>query len=175
MKIIITGRKMEVPDDIRAIVEKKLARLDKFFKEDAVAYVTLFREKNAERLELTVSSCGTLFRAEESDKTFNNALDTVMDVIERQIRKNKTRLGRKLRDGALKTLEANEPEATQEDYIPVRTKTFEVGEMSVEDAIMQMELLGHEFFMFRDTESGKTEVVYKRVNGGYGVLIPDNG
>ncbi len=173
MKIIITGRQVNVDDDLKSVITKKVSRLDKYFSDDAVTYVTLAKEKSAERLELTVSSGGTLFRAEQSEKTFRDALDADMDIIERQIRKNKTRLSRRLRDGALKTIDvsaAAEPEP--DDYIPVRRKIFDVAEMSVEDAIMQMELLDHEFYMFRNADDGKTEVVYKRRNGGYGILIP---
>ena len=173
MKIIITGRQVEVDEDLKAIITKKVSRLDKYFSDDAVAYVTLAREKSAERLELTVSTKGTLFRAEQSEKTFRDALDSDMDIIERQIRKNKTRLSRRLRDGALKTLDAApETEPAPDDYVPVRRKVFDLTEMTVEDAIMQMELLDHEFYMFRNTDDGRTEVVYKRKNGGYGILIP---
>ena len=175
MKIVITGRRMEVDESLYALISKKLSRLDKFFRDDAVAHVTLSREKNAERLEVTVSNSGTLFRGEKSDKTFNNALDSVMDIIERQIRRNKTKLGRNLRDGAIKNLSeesaADEPE---EELITVRRKEFEVGEMSEEEAILQMELLNHDFYMFRNTDDKKIEVVYRRLNGGFGVLVPED-
>ena len=173
MKIIITGRQIDVDEDLKSIITKKVSRLDKFFSDDAVAYVTLAREKSAERLELTVSTGGTLFRAEQSEKPFRDALDTDMDIIERQIRKNKTRLSRRLREGALKTLDASgETEASPDDYVPVRRKTVDLIPMTTEDAVMQMELLNHEFYMFRNVDDGRTEVVYKRKNGGYGILIP---
>ncbi|MBO4770174.1 MAG: ribosome-associated translation inhibitor RaiA [Clostridia bacterium] len=176
MKIVITGRRMDVDDSLRTLIDKKLSRLDKFFRDDAVAHVTLSREKNAERLEVTVSNNGTLFRGEKSDKTFNNALDSVMDIIERQIRRNKTRLGRNLRDGAIKTLseETGESAEPEEELVTVRRKEFEVGEMSEEEAILQMELLNHDFYMFRNTDDKKIEVVYKRLNGGFGVLVPED-
>ena len=173
MKIIITGRQIDVDEDLKSIITKKVSRLDKFFSDDAVAYVTLAREKSAERLELTVSTGGTLFRAEQSEKTFRDALDTDMDIIERQIRKNKTRLSRRLREGALKTLDVSgETKAAPDDYVPVRRKTVDLIPMTTEDAVMQMELLNHEFYMFRNVDDGRTEVVYKRKNGGYGILIP---
>ena len=102
MKINIIGRRMEVEESLKQLISKKLTKLDKYFRDDAVAYVTQSHEKNAERLELTVSSTGMLFRSEEIDSTFNNALDTAVDTIERQIRKNKTRLEKRLREGSLR-------------------------------------------------------------------------
>ena len=170
MRIIITGRKVEVDDALKALINKKLSRLDKFFKDDAVAYVTLSREKIAERLELTVSNSGTLFRSEVSDKTFNNALDKSMDVIERQIRKNKTKLEKRLKDGAIKQIADAEPE---NEYVTVREKRFVINEMSVDEAILQMELTDHEFYIFRNQDTDEFSVVYKRKNGGYGVIIPE--
>ena len=175
MKIIITGRQVEVDEDLKAIITKKVSRLDKYFSDDAVTYVTLAREKSAERLELTVSTKGTLFRAEQSDKTFRDALDSDMDIIERQIRKNKTRLSRRLRDGALKTLDAApETEPAPDDYVPVRRKVFDLTEMTVEDAIMQMEQLGHNFYLFDNSDTGRVCVRYVRNDGNYGLLEPEN-
>ena len=177
MKIIITGRQIEVDEDLKALISKKISRLDKYFSDDAAAYVTLAKEKSAERLELTVSCGGTLFRAEQSEKTFRDALDADMDIIERQIRKNKTRLSRKKRDGALKSLDLPEDAPGTEpdeetNYMPVRRKSIELAAMTTEDAVMQMELLNHEFYMFKNIDDGKTELVYKRKNGGYGILVP---
>jgi putative sigma-54 modulation protein len=170
MKLNIIGRRMEVEESLKVLIDKKLAKLDKYFKEDAVAHVTLTREKNAERLELTVSSGGTLFRAEERDDTFNNALDTAIDVIERQIRKNKTRLEKRLREGAFRSLEA-QPEEFEEEF-RIREKTFVMKPMTPEEAILQMNLIGHEFFLFLNTETDAMSVVYKRKDGGYGLIRP---
>ncbi len=171
MKINIIGRRMEVDESLKTLIDKKLAKLDKYFKDDAVAHVTLSREKNAERLELTVSSGGTLFRAEERDETFNNALDTVIDVIERQIRKNKTRLEKRLREGAFRAIEA-QPEEFEEAF-RIREKTFVMKPMTPEEAILQMNLIGHEFFLFLNTETDAMSVVYKRNDGGYGLIRPE--
>ncbi len=171
MKINIIGRRMEVEESTKALIDKKLAKLDKYFKDDAVAYVTLSREKNAERLELTVSSGGTLFRSEERDATFNNALDRAMDVIERQIRKNKTRLEKRLREGALRSIE-EQPEEFEEAF-RIREKTFVMKPMTPEEAILQMNLLGHAFFLFLNTETDTMSVVYKRTDGGYGLIRPE--
>ncbi len=171
MKINIIGRRMDVDESLKSLIDRKLAKLDKFFKDDAVAHVTLSREKNAERLELTVSSGGTLFRAEERDETFNNALDTVIDVIERQIRKNKTRLEKRLREGAFRTVE-EQPEEFEEVF-RIREKTFVMKPMTTEEAILQMNLLGHAFFLFLNTETDAMSVVYKRQDGGYGLIRPE--
>ena len=171
MKINIIGRRMEVEESLKQLISKKLTKLDKYFRDDAVAYVTLSHEKNAERLELTVSSTGMLFRSEEIDSTFNNALDTAVDTIERQIRKNKTRLEKRLREGSLRF--TDEPEESEEVF-GIREKVFVMKPMSPEEAILQMNLIGHEFFMFRNSDTGEAAVVYIRHNGGYGLIIPEN-
>ena len=171
MKINIIGRRMEVEEKLRERIFRKLEKFDRYFKDDAVAYVTLSHEKNAERLELTVSSNGTLYRSEERDATFANALDTAIDTIERQIRKNKTRLEKRLREGALKDLPV---EAVEEDEpFRIREKTFVLKPMSPEEAILQMNLLGHEFYMFLNSDTGADAVVYKRRDGGYGLILPE--
>ncbi len=171
MKINIIGRKINVRESFKEVVEKKLAKLDKYFKDDATAYVTMSMEKNAERLELTVTSGALLFRAEESDDTFVNALDTAVDTIERQIRKNKTRLEKKLREGAFREI-GEQPEEYEETF-SIREKTFVMKPMTPEEAILQMNLIGHEFFMFENSETGNAAVVYKRKNGGYGLINPE--
>lgn len=171
MKINIIGRRMEVEESLKQLISKKLAKLDKYFRDDAVAYVTLSHEKNAERLELTVSSTGMLFRSEETDSTFNNALDTAVDTIERQIRKNKTRLGKRLRADSLKSI-PDEPDEDSETF-SIREKVFVMKPMTPEEAILQMNLIGHEFFMFRNADTGEAAVVYRRRSGGYGLIIPE--
>ncbi|MBE6637190.1 MAG: ribosome-associated translation inhibitor RaiA [Ruminococcaceae bacterium] len=171
MKINIIGRRMEVDESLKQLIAKKLTKFDKFFKDDAVAYVTLSHEKNAERLELTVSSGGTLFRSEERNSTFNNALDTALDTIERQIRKYKTRLEKRLREGAFRTVEI--PPEEHEEEFAIREKSFVMKPMTPEEAILQMNLIGHAFYMFENSETGSAAVVYKRQNGGYGLLLPE--
>jgi len=174
MKITVIGRQMEVTDDLKALFEKKLRKFDKFFKDDAVAYITLSKVKNQQEcLELTISSGGVLYRSEESNSTFNNALDKAVDVIERQIRKNKTRLEKKLREGAFLDASAvEEPAIEEESEFNIRVKTFPIKPMSPEEAILQMNLLGHEFFVFENAENGKTNVVYKRHGDSYGMIVP---
>lgn len=174
MKITTVGRQMEVSEDLKILFEKKLRKFDKFFRDDAKAYITLSKKRNMEVLELTISSGGTLYRSEKESTTFNNALDEVIEAIERQIRKNKTRLEKRLRDGAF-IKEADDAALTmveEETQFNIRVKSFAIKPMSPEEAILQMNLIGHSFFMFRNAESDEVNVVYKRHDNGYGLIIP---
>ena len=175
MKINAIGRQVTVTEDLRKLFDKKLAKFDKFFHDDAEATLKLRERKNGRKIiELTITSGGTIYRAETEDETYQNALDRDIYAIERQIRKNKTRLARKLR-----TTMAPPPEVEEFDDIPtddediIRTKTFPIKPMSAEEAILQMNLLGHQFFVFNDDQTGATCVVYARKDGGYGLLIPE--
>lgn len=174
MKISITGRHMEVRDDLKALVEKKLSKLNKFFSDNAEAAVKFSRIRDNECLEITIADGGTIYRCEEKNSTFQNALDRCMDSIERQIRKNKTRLERRLRVGAFVPAATDSPlmDVEEESDFKIRTKTFFFKPMTAEEAILQMNLLNHDFFVFKDSESGDTCVVYKRKNGDYGLITP---
>ena len=173
MKITIVGRQMTVTDDLKELIEKKLRKFDKFFPDDAIASVKLAKKHGDEVLELTISSGGTLYRGERADATFNNALDQVIEVIEGQLRKNKTRLERRLRDGAFTRAVGEPEEPVLPDNEPeVCVKTFPIKPMTLEEAILQMELLGHSFYMFRSAESGEINVVYKRHDDSYGLIVP---
>ena len=175
MKINVIGRQLNVYDDTKAMIEEKLAKLDKYFAEEASATVTLTHKRNFATLEVTIKAANTLFRSEVDADTFRDALDKSIDNIERQIRKNKTKLRKKLREGIIPDGEAiavaEEPE---ESDIIIRTKKFEYTPMSPEEAIMQMNLLGHTFFVFNDSATEKTCVVYKRKDGNYGLIVPEN-
>ncbi len=177
MKITTVGRQMDVPKDLKELFEKKLNRFDKFFKDDADAVITLSKKKNLECLELMINANGTFFRSEESDSTFQNALDKAVDVIERQIRKNKTRLEKKFKGSSFDFgayFEDNYAEEGEEELeFEIRTKTFSFKPMSVEEAILQMNLLEHEFYVFTNQNTEKVNVVYKRKNGGYGLIVPE--
>jgi ribosomal subunit interface protein len=177
MKITIVGRQVEVTEELRQLFDKKLSKFEKFFKDDAVAYITLKKEHNFEILELTISSGGTLYRSEEKNSTFNNALDEAIEAIERQIRKNKTRLEKRLREGAFVKDVLNAPalaaDTDEESDFEIRVKTFPIKPMSAEEAILQMNLLGHEFFVFEHDETGEVSVVYKRNNKKYGMIVPE--
>lgn len=178
MKITVVGRQMDVPKDFYELAERKLSKYDKFFKEDASAHITLRKRKNLEILEVTISSSGMMFRGEEEDSTFQNALDAVMDSIERQLRKNKTKLGKRLREGVFKEYPADNAEeivpveTVIEKESPVRVKEFVFKPMSTDEAILQMNMLGHQFFVFLSDTTGKMNVVYLRKDGNYGLIVP---
>lgn len=174
MNISIIGRQMNVYSDLKARVEKKLSKFDKFFPDGAEAFVTFSRLREKECLEITISYKGTLFRSEEKDSTFECALDECVSNIERQIRKNKTRLERRLKDSTILLPEPDddiEP-IEEEGSFNIRTKSFFIKPMSPEEAILQMNLLGHSFFVFKDSISQDTCVVYKRKDGNYGMIVP---
>ena len=174
MKTTILLRQVTIGDDVRALIEKKITKLDKFFLDNAEAFVTLSKKREKEILELTITAAGSLFRSEVEGPSFCHAIDTAVNVIERQIRKNKTRLARRLRQDAFsRTVEetsfaAEEPE---EELNIVRIKQFKFAPMTREEAVLQMNLLEHNFFAFRDEDNGGTfAVVYKRNDGGYGII-----
>ena len=174
MKITVIGRQMNVYEDMKALIEKKIAKFDKFFPGEGDATVTLSCKKNDRNLEITISAGGTLFRSEVRGESFRDALDDACANIERQIRKNKTRLAKKLREGVFNPYpdESFDDAIADEEEI-IRTKTFPIKPMSAEEAILQMNLLGHQFFVYVDDTTNNTCVVYKRTDGGYGLLIPD--
>ena len=169
MKITIVGRKFHVTDDLKEKVEKKLSKFDKFFSDEASANVTMRSQKNDEILEITIFYKGTMFRSETSDKEIENALDKSIDIIERQIRKNKTRLEKKFKTGAFEALAVDEDE---EDIKITKSKKFVISPMSVEEAVLQMNLLGHSFFLFLNEENDSVNLVYKKSNSEYGVIEP---
>lgn len=166
---------MNVSEDLKALVTKKLSKFDKFFKDGAEAFVTFNRRHDQECLEITISANGTLFRSEKKNSTFQNSLDECIEAIERQIRKNKTRLEKRLREGAF-TVPVEEPVPSpveEEKELIIRTKKFPFKPMTPDEAILQMNLLGHEFFVFVDSQSEDTCVVYKRDDGNYGLIVPE--
>ena len=174
MKISVIGRQMNVYEDMKLLIEKKLTKFDKFFSGEGDATVTLCCKHNQKFIELTISASGTLFRSEVGADSFRDALDDAITNIERQIRKNKTRLARRLREG---TFIPPAPDAFEdlpdEDETIIRTKTYPTKPMSPEEAILQMNLLGHQFFVFIDDQTGATCVVYARRDGAYGMIVPE--
>ena len=163
---------MTVRDSLKELIEKKLHKFDKFFDEDTQAYVTCRTRKGVKIIEITVTYGGTLFRSEEESDTFATALDHAMESFERQIRKNKTRLDKKLHSEVLDDF--FEPLEEDEDFDIIREKTISLKPQSVEEAILQMNLLGHKFYMFLNADTDEINVVYKRNATGYGVIAPDN-
>lgn len=171
MKVTVIGRQMNVWDEMKLIIEEKLAKLDKYFSDECSATATLSSKHNKKCLEITIVSAGTIFRSEVQDETFRNALDRAIYAIERQIRKNKTRLAKRLRSEAFEsvTFETGE-DFEEEPEFKIRRKDFALKPMSVEEAIMQMNLLEHEFFVYKDDQTNEVAVVYKRKDGAYGLI-----
>lgn len=175
MKFQYTEKKVSLPDNVHAYAEKKVTKLDRYFRDDAEALVAFSVEKNRNKVELTVHAANTYFRASESTSDMFASIDAAVSDIESQIRKNKTRLARRLRQDAFaKSAEAETsfaPETEEDKFELLRTKTFPMKPMAREEAILQMNLLGHGFFAFKDEEAdGAFAVVYKRNDGGYGLI-----
>ena len=175
MKFNIIGRRYDLTDKIKDYVEKKLSKLDKFFKDESEARVVIGTIKDNDYIEATIYAGGMMYRAEASDREILAAIDKIVDVIERQIRKNKTRLEKKIkRDATLDNMLISgntytEGEETKEFEI-VKTKRFIVKPMSSEEAILQMNLLGHNFFVFKNQETDEMNIVYKRKDGKYAII-----
>lgn len=179
MKFVFTDKKVNLPNSIHYYAEKKVGKLDRFFKEDATAAITFSVEKDRlNKVEITIRSSGTIFRVSESTSDMNASIDAAVTTLERQIRKNKTRLEKRLRQGAFeRTLDINEissfaPDEPEEgEYRIIRSKTFPIKPMTRDEAILQMNLLGHSFFAFKDEEAdGAFAVVYRRYDGDYGLI-----
>ena len=174
MKITIVERKMQISDELRDYAIKKVTKLDRYFQKDTSATITFSELKGRQTAEVTVYYNGIVFRAEETTTDMFASVDGMIRSIERQIRKNKTRLEKKLREGAFDKAAANDAsmaEYVEDNYDVVRRKKFDVVPMSVEEAILQMNLLGHQFFFFKNAESDDAPaVIYKRADGGYGLI-----
>ena len=172
MQVNFTARKIVLDDDFKTLVEKKLSKFDRIFGDEAQSYVTVIKGKNWETVEIMVKHRGMLFRAERSADEKQAAFDEAMDILSRQIRKNKTRLEKKIHSASIAELFPQESEEEMEFNV-VKTKTFPVKPMDVEEAILQMNLIGHQFYMFRNAKTNDINVVYKRKDGNYGVLEPE--
>ena len=174
MKISVFGKQMTVRESLIGVVEKKMAKFDKFFGENTEAFVTCKVTRGVKIIEITVNYGGTTYRCEEESETFITALDRAVEGLERQIRKNKTRVEKSLKRGAFVISDDDDDEYEEEGEFKIRTKVFDIKPMTAEEAILQMNLLGHDFFMFLDADNGKNAVVYKRADGDYGLILPGN-
>ena len=174
MKFQYSEKRVKLPGNVHQYAEKKVMKLARFFDEDAEALIAFSVEKNRNIVELTVHGAGTWFRAKESTSDMFASIDAAVGTIEGQIRKNKTRLARRLKqDAFVRTAEETSfvPEVEEEDLSIVRVKKFPIKPMRREEAVLQMNLLEHTFFAFRDEDNGGAfAVVYKRNDGGYGLI-----
>ncbi len=178
MKFTFTEKRMDSSEELRAYAMRKVGKLDRFFKTEAEAFITFSIERGRFLAEITIRNNGLFYRASELTNDMYASVDSGVAAIERQIRRNKTRLEKRLREGALERddVPAFVPaeEDADEEFRIVRNKRFSIKPMSPEEAILQMNLLGHEFFVFKNMESEDAiSVVYKRRLGGYGLICDD--
>ena len=180
MKFVFTDKKCNLPNKVHAYAEKKVGKLDRYFKADTEAAVVFSVEKGRNNVELTIRSGGTIIRVAESTSDMFATIDAAVSSVERQLRKNKTRLAKRLRQDAFsRSVDAEEvssfvPEVEDEDFRIVRTKRFPIKVMTVEEAVLQMNLVDHTFFAFKNADDdGSFAVVYKRNDGGYGLIEDD--
>ena len=172
MKFNIHGKKIDVTESIKSYIEEKIGRLDKYFENpDNINATALIKLRGKDQVvEVTINANKFILRGEESHKDLYAAIDKVSDKIERQIRKNKTRLKKKTVKDVSKDFVLDFEEKEENDNVIVKRKVIENKPMSEEEAILQMELLGHQFYMYKDSDTNKPAVVYKRNDGNYGVI-----
>ena len=174
MRFIITGRNIELTPSLQEAVENKLKKLDKYFTPAAEAQVTLSVEREHQKIEVTIPVKGRIIRAEESSNDMYASIDLVQETIEKQLKKYKNKLIDRTQSGSGFSREYEEEAYEDENPIQiVKTKRFAVKPMDPEEACLQMEMLGHSFYVFRDAETDQVCVVYKRKNGTYGLIEPE--
>ena len=174
MKFIIVGRNIEVTPGLRAAVEEKIGKLDKYFNPDTEVHVTLSVEKERQKIEVTIPVKGSIIRSEQVSNDMYVSIDLVEEVIERQLRKYKTKIVNQQQAGGNFQKEFVEDEFLEDEEVNIiRTKKFGIKPMYPEDACVQMELLGHNFYVFRNAETDEVNVVYKRKGNTYGLIEPE--
>ena len=175
MKFVYSGKDV-VSDSLKSRAEKKLSKFERYFNQEPEALIRFKQQRGGRNIaEITVSVSGLILRAEENSNDMYLSIDRAVDKLESQIRRYRTKLGKRIRDARVdSTADAVEPVAFEEaNYDVVRVKRFAVKPMEVEDAITQMELLGHNFFLFRNSENDTMCVLYRRNDGSYGLLLPE--
>ena len=172
MNITVVGRKCTPRDSFKERADKKLSKLDKFLGAEAAAKVTATVEKKFQTVEVTVENNGMFFRAQEKAENMNDALDKCVDLLIRQIRKNRTKLEKRFRGGSVADLGLEEEIEEETQYEVVRTKVIPLKPQTVDEAILQMNMLGHKFYMFRNAADVNVALVYSREDGGYGLIVP---
>ena len=170
MKIKIRGNKIEITDSMKEYVTEKLSKLDKYYLEELEANVLVKVRNYTQKIEVTIPLKTLILRAEEEAEDFYSAVDLVVNKLERQIRKNKTKLKKKEKTGVKEFNIESIIDVPEEDDKEVKRKKIEIKPMNMEEAILQMELLGHNFYMYKDSDLDSIALVYKRKNGGYGII-----
>ena len=180
MKFTFTEKKVDLPKSVHRYAEKKVGKLERYFRTEPEVNLVFSVEKDRNKVELTVRAGGTILRVAESTSDMFASIDGAVTALERQLRKHKTRLEKRLRQDAFARsvpedeLSSFVPDGEEREFEVVRAKRFPLKPMTVDEAILQMELLGHTFFAFKNEEGGRFCVVYRRNNGGFG-LIEDEG
>ncbi len=175
MKITMTGKQIELTPALKDRINDRFAKLDRYFHRETEATVTLSVQREKQVVEATVYSGNLLMRVEEATDDMYVSIDNAVDILERQLRKHKTRIEKKLKKdtfeaAALEQIPFGENVEEEKEFKIVRTKRFETKPMSAEEAILQMNLLGHQFYIFTNAETGESNVVYQRKNGDYGLI-----
>lgn len=172
MKFTIRGKKLEVTESIREYIEEKLGRLDKYFENpDNISCNVLIRlSGTAQVVEVTINTHGLILRGEEKNKDLYASIDIVTDKIERQIRKNKTKIHKKSSKESIRDFKEFEVEEKIEDTLVVKRKKIGMKPMSEEEAVLQMDLIDHDFFVYKDASTNNVNVIYKRKDGNYGII-----
>ena len=175
MKFVIVGKNIEVTPGLRAAVEDKIGKLEKFFTEETEVHVTLSVEKDRQKIEVTIPVKGNIIRSEQVSSDMYVSIDLVEEIIERQLKKYKNKLVDKKQGTDYFRPEFIEKDFMDEEEVKIiRTKKFDIKPMYPEDACVQMELLGHSFFVFHNAETDQVNVVYKRKGNTYGLIEPEN-
>lgn len=176
MKVTVLAKNIQLTPALKDTAQKKISKLERYFEPEVEARVTLSVQKSRQIVEVTIPFNGVILRGEESTDDMYKSIDLVEDKLERQIRKQRTKLSRKNSGGSLR-YPAFKPsdlkDENEEEQKVVKTKSFNVKPMSVDEAILQMELLGHNFFVYQDAETNKVSVTYKRKDGNYGLIEPE--
>lgn len=174
MNLVISGKNIDITEGLRSAVEEKIGKLERYFTDSTEVHVTLSTEKNRQKIEVTVPMKGSIIRAEETSTDMYVSIDLVEEVIERQLRKYKNKLIDKEQNAAQLNKAFIDEDAYEDEEIQIiRSKKFAMKPMDPEEACVQMELLGHNFFVFRNSETDEVNVVYKRKGSTYGLIEPE--
>ena len=174
MKFVILGKNIEVTEGLKSAVEDKIGKLEKYFSEDTEVHVTLSVEKDRQKIEVTIPVKGSIIRSEQVSNDMYVSIDLVEEIIERQLKKYKNKItDREQGSGSFKQEYLDKDFMDEEEIKIIRTKKFDIKPMYPEDACVQMELLGHSFFVFCNAETDQVNVVYKRKGNTYGLIEPE--
>lgn len=174
MRYIIKGRNVEVTEGLRSAVTDKIGKLDKYFTEETEAYVTLSVEKERQKVEVTIPMKGNTLRAEETNSDMYVSIDLVQETLERQLKRYKNKIVDRKHSGEVFAPDFIDKDYEEDDAIRIeKSKRFAVKPMDPEEACLQMELLGHNFYVFRNSETDEINVVYKRKGNTYGIIEPE--